>query len=495
MRARCGAAIRRVLVLGVAAAAACSFPLDTVEFEATEEVFANPERGFYLPRDTHSDRYAPLGVEELRRARAEGGMTLVYRGFILDDFVDSPISADYLSRMGQDFAALREAGFKAIVRFAYTTGVKTAPGTRWPPIQPYGDADLGRILGHIEQLEPVLRANADVIAAVQAGFIGIWGEWFYTDHFAGEDLDSPTPEHWESRRQVVGRLLEALPESLPLQVRTPQQKQMLTGSTVPLDPIAAFGATPRARLGHHNDCFLASDTDYGTYRDLEADYGFLEVDTRYVAVGGETCNPNPPRSTCASALVEMARLHWSYLNSGYHQVVLGSWREGGCMAEVERRLGYRLSMVSARYARQARPGVGWRLQVGLVNEGFAAPYMPRRVEVVLRHRGSGREFRADLGVDLRRLSPETPLVIDQTLGLGDRLPEGLYEVFLHLPDPDPVLARRPEYAIRLANRDVWDEATGYNRLQAEVRILDPTWLPARAEVVLKESAPARQGEL
>ena len=404
----------------------------------------------------------------------------------------APLSAEYLARMDQDFAAIRQAGLKAIVRFAYTTRVETAPGSQWPPMRPYGDADLMRVLSHIEQVEPVLRMNADVIAAVQAGFIGIWGEWFYTDHFAGDDLDHPGEEHWEARRQVVRRLLRALPETRTVQVRTPQQKHMLLGTDRPLDAAEAHGVTLGARLGHYNDCFLASDTDYGTYRDLEADHGFMVADTRYVAVGGETCNPNPPRSECTSALEEMARLHWSYLNSGYHRGVLASWRDGGCMDEVERRLGYRLSMVSARYARQARPGVGWRLQVGLLNEGFAAPFLPRRAEVVLRHRTSGREFRADLGVDLRRVYPDAPTVIDRTLGLGADMPPGRYEVFLHLPDPDPGLARRPEYAIRLANPEVWDDASGYNRLRADVQVLDRAWLPGRAEVTLKESTPAHQ---
>lgn len=417
-------------------------------------------------------------------------MTLVYRGFLLDAFADAPISGQYLAHMEADFAALRAAGLKAIPRFAYTNRVHTAPGTRWPPVPPYGDAPVERVLEHIAQLAPVLRANADVIAVVQAGFIGIWGEWFYTDAFAGQDLDHPSAEDWDRRRQVVERLLSALPPTRMVQVRTPLQKQQVTGRRSPLTRVEAFGGSLAARIGHHNDCFLASDTDYGTYRDPEAEYDFLEADTRYVPVGGETCNPNPPRSECASALAEMARFHWSYLNSGYHRGVLDSWRIGGCMAQVERRLGYRLSLKAARFAPSARPGGTWRLELELANEGFAAPFLPRRAEVVLRHRVSDRQYRADLGVDLRQLLPGAPHPLGLDLGLPADMEPGRYAASLHLADPDPALAARPEYAVRLANAGVWEPASGHNRLGFDVDVLErAAWLPHGADAVLRESPP------
>jgi len=476
------------LLLG--ALARCVPRADEVALETSERSFGNPERGFYLHRETHSNEYRALEAEALQALRLERGITLVYRGFILDDFADAPISEEYLARVDADFAALRRAGMKAIVRFAYTTQVRTAPGSSWPPLRPYGDAPLPRVLEHLDQLEPLLQRHRAVIAAVQAGFIGLWGEWFYTDHFAGDDLDHPSPEQWEARRQVAQRLLAALPPSHAVQVRTPLHKWMLVGDRTPLSPAGAHTGTLRARLGHHNDCFLASDTDHGTYREPQADRAFLEIDSRYVPVGGETCSPNPPRSQCAGALAELERLHWSYLNSAYHPDVLSSWRDGGCLDEIERRLGHRLYAVGASYARQARPGVPWRLQVELANQGFAAPYLPRRVHVVLRHRGSGREFRADLGLDLRQVGQDGSRRLDCPLNLDRDMPPGEYAVLLHLPDPDPGLAARPEYAIQLANRDVWEPATGYNRLPASIRVLEPAWLSSRVEVSLRESPPA-----
>jgi hypothetical protein len=41
---------------------------------------------------------------------------------------------------------------------------------------------------------------------------------------------------------------------------------------------------------------------------------------------------------------------------------------------------------------------------------------------------------------------------------------GVYRAALALPDPEPRLAGKAEYAIRLANRGVWQAATGDNAL-------------------------------
>ena len=39
-----------------------------------------------------------------------------------------------------------------------------------------------------KQLKPVLQKNEDVIFVLQAGFVGAWGEWYYTTHFGIRSL-------------------------------------------------------------------------------------------------------------------------------------------------------------------------------------------------------------------------------------------------------------------------------------------------------------------
>ena len=41
---------------------------------------------------------------------------------------------------------------------------------------------------------------------------------------------------------------------------------------------------------------------------------------------------------------------------------------------------------------------------------------------------------------------------------------GEYKVYLNLPDPYPTIHDNPLFSIRLANENVWEEATGYNKI-------------------------------
>ena len=58
---------------------------------------------------------------------------------------------------------MRGAGVKCILRFAYAQRIGEP------------DAPLSVVLGHLEQLAPIVQENVDVIAVVQAGLIGTWG--------------------------------------------------------------------------------------------------------------------------------------------------------------------------------------------------------------------------------------------------------------------------------------------------------------------------------
>ena len=95
--------------------------------------------------------------------------------------------------------------------------------------------------------------------------------------------------------------------------------------------------------------------------------------------------------------------------------------------------------------------------------------------------------RSDLGVDLRTLQPGEARLLERAVNLAADMPTGRYTAFLHLPDPDVRLDGRPEYAIRLANRQMWDEATGYNRLPAEIEVQEEAWLSGHGAYTMVET--------
>ncbi|MEW5871508.1 MAG: DUF4832 domain-containing protein [Chloroflexota bacterium] len=403
----------------------------THTYFATEAAFLNPERGFFTP-------YQLPGLAGFSPVRATGN-TLVHLNIRLDDWREADIPQDVLDGLGQNFADIRDAGVKAIIRVAYNQGP-------YPDSEP--DAPKAWILRHIQQLAPLLQKHGDVIAWAEAGFIGAWGEW----HTSTNGLDNLA-----DKRDILNALLAALPENRMAQVRYPAN--IIEMYPNPLDAV-------KARVSHHNDCFLSSDTDVGTYeRDgvntIVRDQAYLAELTRYTPMSGETCAPNPPRSECNSAIREMELLHVDALNEAYHKGILRSWEEGGCLAEIENRLGYRLALTTASFNERVRPGGLLALAVNLVNSGFAAPVNPRPVYIVLQEPNS--TFLTRLDLDPRQWQPGSASFTVK-LRLPSEIAEGQYQLALWLPDEAETLQSNPLYAVRFANEDTWDEKTGFNLL-------------------------------
>src|SRR4029453_9505615 len=175
------------------------------------------------------------------------------------------------------------------------------------------DPPPGRVLEHIDQLTPSLRAGSDVIAFMEMGFVGAWGEW----HHSSNLLINPESTINTSAGAIVERVLWVLPETRMAVLRYPYNKQQLLGPN-PLTPEQAFGRTPQARIGAHNDCFLADRTSGGTYRapvnlpidqNIQTQRTYLGLDTRFVPQGGETCSSAPaaaPYISCSNALKDLA---------------------------------------------------------------------------------------------------------------------------------------------------------------------------------------------
>lgn len=405
---------------------------DTVPhaYISSDAPLLNPERGFFTPHILPG----PAGFSSTRLL----GNTLVHLNIRLDDWRESDIPQATLDGFDTNFADIRDAGVKAIIRFAYNEGP-------WPNSEP--DAGKAQILRHIEQLTPLLQKNGDVIAWVEAGFIGAWGEW----HTSTNGLDNIT-----DKRDILNALSAAIPNRY-VQVRYPAN--IIEMYPNPMDAV-------EARVAHHNDCFLSSDTDVGTYeRDgtntIVRDQTYLTELTRFTPMSGETCAPNPPRSECASAIEEMELLHFSAINEAYHKGILRSWEDGGCMEEVTNRLGYRLSLTSADFNEQVRPGGLLNLTVNITNSGFASLMNPHPLYVVLQEPNS--IFLTRLELDPRAWQPGS-----SSFTARIRLPSGMqemeYNLALWLPDEAETLQSNPLYAVQFANEGTWDESTGYNIL-------------------------------
>lgn len=414
-----------------------------VEFRESVSPIVNPERGHYRARNIYGASQ-PLNASEVKAQRISG-YTLWYLGFYLTDFMDGDISQEFLDTFQASMDALREGGAKCVLRFAYKD--HHADGEVMDP-----EVDIA--LGHVRQLKPYLQRNEDVIFVLQAGFVGAWGEWYYTSHFG---FAPRTDADYLPRRQLTEALLEALPASRQIQLRTPQFKMRMFGLSV-ADTITAAQAhdgSDKSRLGGHNDCFGASSNDYGTFDNEKKDRDFWKADTRYTIMGGETCGVSD-YCTCEATAQDLADYHWTYLNRDYHTGVLNRWKSSGCYNEIVARLGYRLVMKDLFYAEDIAAGKPCSLILRFYNTGYAAPMNPREAVLVWETPSHGlTEF--PLGSDPRTWQPGLHVVKTEFTPAS-----ASGKLYLRLSDP--LLRDRPEYSIALANEDVFDAETGMNKL-------------------------------
>jgi hypothetical protein len=315
----------------------------------------------------------------------------------------------------------------------------------------------------LDQLKPYLEKNADVIVVLQAGFIGSWGEWYYTTN--GLNTSG-------NRHAVLSKLLEALPARRMVQVRTPAYKQEFFQRTTPLKQDEAFTTQNIARVGFHNDCFLASSTDYGTYNNVDVDKAYLNKDCIYVPIGGETCPPDGVSAADATkAQNDMRYLRWSYLNEDYYRGVNDQWIAQGGMDNIIRELGYRIQLLSGEYTEKVGPGGSLSARILLKNLGYAPLFNPRLVELVLKNTVTQEQYKVKLDVEPRLWKPLVDNAIETVVGIPQDMPAGEYKLYLNLPDPEETLYANPDYSIRLANTDMWEESTGYNYLGIDIQIL------------------------
>lgn len=473
--------------------------------ESTED-FPNPERGFYRYSETNSSDYTVLDAEELKSYRTLQSIptatytvysTLVFRYYILDNVTTTAISESFLSNIKKDMVAARTAGVKLIPRFVYTATAHAGTCPEGFICPPYGDAAKSIVLNHISQLKTILTDNADVIACVQLGFMGTWGENYYSDFFGdasmnGNQNSTLTDQNWRDRIEVLKAMLAAVPTDRMVQVRYPQFKQRyLFGvnsllSSAPLAELAAFNLTDNARIGYHNDCFLASTTDFGTFDDygnsssprtsdgtvLNALRDYMKADSKFVVVGGETCSDDYNLNDCepsGKAQQEFADMHFSYLNAHYNTAVNNDWQTGGCMDNIKRNLGYRFVLQSAVIPDNVVKGTYLNITLNIKNAGYASPYNKRTAKLILRNTTSGEIKSFDLAADVRKWYSGT-LQATESIKIPADFAAGDYELLLNLPDEYASIAARPEYSIRLANDGVWEAATGYNKLNHTIKV-------------------------
>ncbi len=437
-------------------------------------VFKNPERGFTDELNGKVSESSPYRIKNHIGSTwgDKDCMTMPVVLYNLYNYKSKDLPEAVLNGFDEDMQVLRDMGLKCVLRFAYTERESDKV-----------DATPEWVKRHLEQLKPHLDANADVIYVLEAGFVGVWGEWYYSQNYGNE-----TQHVTANRRKVIGYLFDNVPEDRFILFRYPMIQQEYLNDQTPLSASEGFSGTEKARMGCHNDAFLHNWGNMGTYAsDDKSDdplmREYVAAQCLYTPNGGETNIDDDDalaEKRYTDAPSEMSKYHWSFCGSTYATPVTSRWRSSGLFDTLNIYMGYRYNLLSALYSDQAAPGGRMNVTVRIRNAGYAPIYNERPLYLVLSN--GNKTYSLPLKADPRRWLPNGTISwINEQVALPADIREGTYHLYLHLPDKYASIASDPRYAVRLANKDVWDSATGWNDLGATV--------------VVSNTAPADPGAL
>ena len=421
----------------------------TIAYEASDEVILNPERGlakFMVVGDA--------SISDIEQLRADNH-TIAWGIIKLDAYRTTAIIPDEkLLEIDNWLAAVRRSRVKAVLRVAYH---------EVPDFLANG-ATLDVQESHLTQLgSEAFVPYADVIVALQAGGIGAYGEWFYT---------TPDLITAQSRKRLIDKMYEVVPDDAFVMVRTPHYKQEYE---------AAGGQDDRIyRTGHYNDCLLSSPDDTGTFACYPSTascptipqlQSYASNDASVVPVGGETCN-STSLNDCPAALAAMEYYGYSFINTLWFSSIRSKWEAQGCFGDITKQLGYRYELISAVVPDSISAGSDMSVSVTLKNTGWAPIYHDRPVYIrLVDANGSELQYNS-IEVDPRDwFATNGTYTFTTTFTAPANLDTNSVSLSLWMPDNNPVNYRIPEYSIRFANTGVWDSVSGDNVLATSIPVV------------------------
>jgi Raf kinase inhibitor-like YbhB/YbcL family protein len=428
----------------------------TINYNELNSDIKNPERGLYVNHYLASSPYRGYSAEAGNYSWVDDrGYSIFLEKLVLVDFINKPISKEYLSRVRKDFSFARENGLKMMVRVTYNEHMGDP------------DAPLDVVLGHIEQLKPIYNEYKDVIVSVQAGLIGAWGEWHSSSNGLNNSIDA--------KNKIKDALLKAVPKSLTVQFRNPPE--VMRWYQNPLSEADAYSGSDQSRVGHHDDCFNWNPSDRGTFTgdaaSREAQKDYISKISKYTPFVAETCNEDVTHATdsttsCENALEMAESMHLTSLsdvpvnNNDNVLTPVEIYHNENCWDDIVKKLGYRFILKSATLPTVAKIGSNFSGEIKIKNDGFSALINQREAYIVLEN--GAKRFVSKLSSEPRKWEAGKTVTANFNIQLPNNLTEGTYKVALWMPDHYDNLKNNPKYSIQTANSNTWNSEKGYNVL-------------------------------
>ncbi len=395
------------------------------------------------------------------------GEVSVYNSCSQQPQATGPLSAAMLDRMSQRIAAWAGTGTRLLVRFTYNFG-PIGSGAK--------DAPLSVILNHLDQVAPILLKNKDLIFALEAGFIGTWGEW----HDSTNGNDTAT-----AHKALLDKELGYFSGTFPILVRDPGIMVAYTGTF-----------TPQPALGIHDDYYASSTDDAGTWSPCNTPIGYClpnvtqtqlmsygsAVSTNTIFKGEFGQTTYSPLQNCSALDAYSTMFHLQTMNLFPSAAVGTQLQNEGCAQSFYNQVGVRIVLTQATISGSLAPDGQLSVALTMYNSGYGRVVRPRPATLVLIQNGRtvGQVPIPLQSLDLRTLQSFTSETFQFAFSVPTTLQRGPVSMALLIPDPAPSLSSNPAYALPLNSLDennnpIFDPTTGYNFIGGSGPSLGPSF--------------------
>lgn len=461
------------------------------------EPLENPDRGYHLEsryfahnlvNPFNKNEVFPKGFVddlEVTYSSTDGSSKIVQQYIYLTGYSRKEIDQQGLDNIQEIFDGLREKGYKAILRFAYNWWGENQYNPNWKDEE---EAEEW-IYKHIEQLKPILEKNSGLIAAMQAGFLGRWGEWHNTSILLG-------PNSQRVKNGVVNKLLAALPEPYNIEMRYPSHKNALTLEN------ETYRTT---RLGYCNDFFTAGEHPLASGNDYvpgSEEYRQVREESPYIYISGEIPYPEDSEWGLTDLISRNGTLrifkdhHYSAFDITQNENLnIYSWKQASVTPDLlsENGILYDESYfiedgkkVSRTFYDFVRDHLGYRINVKgvdckvdgntlnykieLTNTGFATVLNPKEVWLVLISEDDKITELQKIDSNPKDWQPydvskndNIPLIHTLEGSAGLNISPGKYKIGIWMPEISDELRYNSKYSVKFAVSDLmipWQDSEG-----------------------------------
>lgn len=387
--------------------------------------------------------HAPICLNPVGSTQGECGKTNTYATPL------KPLSQDQANQIDGYLQKAEDAHLKVILRFAYNF------------FEGGDDAPLHVIKADIQMLAPVVARHKNIIYAMDAGFIGYWGEGHNSQHGKDDDHTNNTPhktrEFMEAEEAAFGpyvTLLNRYPSNI-------------------------MDWEPRGQViwGIHDDHYAGNPTDANTWK-APAWSRFDYTTNTLQHFGGGRSDEKPVSAELGDA--ESPLLSQDYLDAYSKRFHLNSmdlnWNTNNVRSEswfydFVRHIGPAIGLTDALLDSYPVRGASSTLTLSFINTGYSRLFVNVPMYLVLTD-SAGKQLSTEtfrpvrVPLDLTTIAGsngEASVSVPVTFPV-DLAPGSTYKVALWMPDPDSKLNTMPEYNYLLNNKDVFNRTTMLNEL-------------------------------